>query len=115
MCVRACVHALLVLWQSESVCAHNEWGVREALCCIIWLYSAPEGRKRSERSLISPYCTSPCVFVKSNTYLISLASVTEAQPWGFSRAHMISLSFFIYKSRNYIVFYNSIVTVRNYG
>ncbi len=26
--------------------------------------------------------------------------LTEAQPWGFSRVHMISLSFLIFKSRN---------------
>lgn len=37
------IHALLVLWQAESVCAHNERGVREALYCIILLYSTPEG------------------------------------------------------------------------
>lgn len=88
LCV--CVHALLVLWQAESVCAHNEWGVSEALYCIIPLYSTPEGRKRSECSLISPYITMR-VFEKSTTY--HQLGLTEAQPWGFSRAHMILLSF----------------------
>lgn len=39
------VHALLALWQAESVCVHNEGGVSEALYCIILLYSTPEGRK----------------------------------------------------------------------
>lgn len=43
--VCVCVHALLALWQAESVYAHNEQGVSEALYCIIPLYSTPEGRK----------------------------------------------------------------------
>lgn len=62
--VSVCVHALLALWQAESVCTHNEQGVSEALCCIILPYSTPEGRKPSECSLLSLYIKMH-VFVKS--------------------------------------------------
>lgn len=93
------VHALSLLWQSESVCAHNEQGVSEALYCIIPLYSTPEGRKWSKLRLISPYIT-VCVFVKSPTHLLSLVSLTEAQPWGLSKEHMYSTSIFTFRSYN---------------
>lgn len=98
MCVSVCVclHALLVLWQAESVCACNEWGVSEALYCIIPLQSTPEGRKRSECSLISPYITMR-VFEKRTTYFISSVSLTEAQPRRFYRVRLISLSSLVHK------------------
>lgn len=67
------VHALLVLRQAESVCAHNERGVSEALYCIIPLYTPPEGRKRSKCSLISFYVTM-CVLVKIYC-IVSLAEL----------------------------------------
>lgn len=47
------VHALMVPWQAESVCTYNEWGVSEAMYCIISLYSTPEGRKQREYSVTS--------------------------------------------------------------
>lgn len=51
------VHVLLALWQAESEWADNEWGVSEALYCMILLYSTPEGRKRRKCSHISPCIT----------------------------------------------------------
>ncbi len=46
------------------------------------------------------HSTSQSMFEKCSTYLISSESLKEVQPWGFSRVHMISLSFLKYKSRN---------------
>lgn len=83
------VHALLVLWQAESVHAHNEQGVSAALYHIIPPYLTPEGRKLSKRCLIFALHHHVCVFT---ALPLSGASLTGLRPWGFSTACIMLLS-----------------------